>query len=265
MNGYFSQVIKQTGISFQSPDNASLCDSEQSLTRHEGYKSATSIHLNEEKPIEPQQDQADESIPAYAAKDSENLSHILKNDAIQHTIKDVPEHNLAQKPERNELLEQESVVLKSNVSASLGRVQSHQEVRKGELLESREAAETHMNLRLSLEDVKNWIAGTPVRSNTGDEIQNKDGIEIQDAEKQIPVSSGKKEILTAAFYPKQAEPYQREKSEIHDFHLSIGNISVTIEAPQKEIQNKEVPQVKGRTRSGQESISSRLSRHYIRI
>ncbi|TLD40459.1 MAG: hypothetical protein JETT_3271 [Candidatus Jettenia ecosi] len=257
MNGYFSQVIKQTGISFPSPGNAGYCNSEQPLTRHEGYKDETSIHLNKEKPIEPQQGQADESIPVYAAKDSENLSHISKNNVIQHTIKDIPEYSLTQKPERNELLEQESVVLKSNVPASSGRVQSHQEVRKGELPESREAAGTSMSIRPGLEDVKNWIAGTPVRSSVGDEIQ--------DAENQIPVSSGKKEILTAAFSPKQVEPYQREKSEIHDFHLSIGNISVTIEAPQKEIQNKEVPQVKGRMRSGQESTSSRLSRHYIRI
>lgn len=265
MNGYFSQVIKQTGISFPSPGNARSCDSEQPPVRHEGYKGATSIHLNEEKPTEPQQDQADERIPAYAAKVSENPSLISKNNVMQHTIKDIPEHNLAQKPERSELLEQESVVLRGNVPASSVRVQSHQEVHKGELMESREAVETHISRRTVLEDVKKWIAGTPVRSGIGDEIQNKDRIEIQDAEKQIPVSSGKEEILAAVLYPEQVEPYQREKSEIHNFHLSIGNISVTIEAPQKEIQNKEVPQVKGRTRSGQESIFSRLSRHYIRI
>lgn len=59
MNGYFSQVIKQTGISFRSPGNARSCDSEQPLVKHEGYKSATSIHLNEEKLTESQHDQAD--------------------------------------------------------------------------------------------------------------------------------------------------------------------------------------------------------------
>lgn len=264
MNGYFSQVIKQTGISFQSPDNSRPCNLEQPLARHEEHKRAPSIHLKEEKLTESQQDQADETILKYAAKDSENLSQISKNDTMQHTIKDVLDHNIVQKPERDELSEQKSVVLNSNVPSSLGGVQSHQEISKGEVLESRETVETHIGPQPSLEDIKNWIAGTLVRNSIDDEIKNKDRIEIQDAEKRISISPGKKEILTAS-YLKQVEPYQRGKSEIHDFHLSIGNISVTIEAPQKEIQNKGLPQVKDSTRSRQENISSRLSRHYIRI
>lgn len=103
-----------------------------------------------------------------------------------------------------------------------------------------------------LKQVRKWVSGSTPDT---EEIESLDENVIQ----------GKKEG-SSQFIPVISESKQKETPDIQDFNLSIGTISLTIEEPQKEIQNKEPPQpAKVETRPSRESSSSRLSRHYIRI
>lgn len=58
---------------------------------------------------------------------------------------------------------------------------------------------------------------------------------------------------------------ETEKPEVHDFHLSIGTISLTVEGPQMEIQSYKPAQTERGAKPVRENSSSRLIRHYIRI
>ncbi|MCP4403239.1 MAG: hypothetical protein GY801_38765 [bacterium] len=112
--------------------------------------------------------------------------------------------------------------------------------------------------QVTLKDVREWIAGTPDK----EEARNHEvALETINIERTTMDSSDRKELPA----PQLRESYQKEEPEIHDFHLSIGTISLTIEEPQKAIQTYEPPRRSREEKSGQESPSSRLSRHYIRV
>jgi hypothetical protein len=66
-------------------------------------------------------------------------------------------------------------------------------------------------------------------------------------------------------YPlKPTDTDRSETREIQDLHLTIGTISLTIEEPQKELQDNEPSQMEQRRKPIQENNIPRLNRYYIR-
>lgn len=114
----------------------------------------------------------------------------------------------------------------------------------------------------SLKEVRGWVAEAPDVSIK--EIPSKDISKTVSAEKGAPVSLSKTES-PVSFYKRPTESQPIEEPKIHDFHLSVGTISLTIEEPQKEIKRSEQPLMKKERTHKRDVDSTRLSRHYIRI
>lgn len=119
------------------------------------------------------------------------------------------------------------------------------------------------NWQSSIKEVRDWIAGTPVNDTKAE--NRKTNKKSHDKEKGVLDSFNKREQALTS-HQRQREFQQREEADIHDFHLSIGTISLTIEGTQKEAQSKQPLQViKSEKISDRKSETSSLSRHYIRI
>jgi hypothetical protein len=207
-----------------------------------------------------------------------------------------------QKREPKELEEQERTVLIKDFQASHESVQSQQEYKKKRIFEKDEtvcrdtgnkdndqlsddssvlvAQEEKRDITLkegskpddlvskkqilqtTLKEVREWVTEGP--DGKIGEIQSHDVGKSEKADKEMPTFTTKK-VTPPAFYQRPSVSLQRNEPEINDFHLSIGTISLTIEDPQKDVQDKKVPQIKTERKSVKESNHSRLSRHYLRI
>ncbi len=116
--------------------------------------------------------------------------------------------------------------------------------------------------RTTFEEIREWVAETPVEGIEG--IHNRNTVKIIDVEREAPPLPDQG-LTSAASQPRPIEPRQRKEPEVQDFHLSIGTINLTIEEPQKEIQRSEPLQTRRSRESIKENNSSSLDRHYIRI
>ncbi len=119
--------------------------------------------------------------------------------------------------------------------------------------------------KATFKEVRGWVAETP-DEDIG-ELHKSDTfktIDAKGAESGIP-SLPDQRLLSMISEQGHVEQQETEKPEIHDFHLSIGTISLTLEEPQKEIQSYKPMQIRRDKRSIKENGFSRLSRHYIRI
>jgi hypothetical protein len=114
------------------------------------------------------------------------------------------------------------------------------------------------NRKAFFKNVREWVAEMPVADGEG--IRDIEKMETKDAEK---VASERERF--APHYSKSLELHRDREPQIHDFHLSVGTISLTVEGPQKEIQSNKPVQIRRDERTTKESTFSRLSRHYIRI
>ena len=113
-----------------------------------------------------------------------------------------------------------------------------------------------------LEEVREWVSGTPIEGI--EEIYKRDAVKTIDLNREMSLFPDQR-LTSITSQPRPIESQKGEESEIHDFHISIGTISLTIEEPEKEIQSHKPLQIRKERNSMQESNSSRLSRHYIRI
>ncbi len=111
----------------------------------------------------------------------------------------------------------------------------------------------------TLREVRHWVTAKPPAGKGGEWKR-----EAADSNNGEETPLGKSEFLSDS-YPTQVESQQREDPEIHDFHLSIGTIHLTLEGPPNEIQSHKAPEIRREERSPKVKGGSRLSRHYIRM
>ena len=101
--------------------------------------------------------------------------------------------------------------------------------------------------QINLQTVREWVADTPEK-NPKSQIPNSNS-QIPNPKSQIPNSKS------------QIPNYPAQKTQ--NFVLSIGTISLTVEAPQSEVKKPPLP-MKSQQEVKPVSQTSRLSRHYIR-
>ncbi len=292
MKGYFSQLLEQTGVTFSS--SKTLRQDDQLTGNPENVPQ---FHVEETEVIESRQEQAEDNTSENIGPDIEEIEIIEQQ---QDQKREDPSDSLVQYIEKYEITESrhdqviDSSPLTRNSEQEKTEQQkepdrevikfSHNHIKKPpanfqdfqiESVSSREdtidAAVNEFNQKPirhaqqpndelnrilikneHLKQVRKWVSGSTPDT---EEIESQEGRVIQDKKEAKP-----------QFIPVISESKQKAEPDIQDFNLSIGTISLTIEEPQKEIQKKEPPQpAKVETRSGRESSSSRLSRHYIRI
>lgn len=309
MKGYFSSLIKQTGITFGSNNSLKPVSFEASLKGSKGHNETTPIHAEENKLIDAPSDNLVQgfrdditqhstghlngkgSMEDWGNQGVEKNHEDHRNDYVIKPVK-VSEKVDIQQPiegkgdERFIQEEQRSKVFDSKLHPLSEKLQAQHEINRVEFLERKErmvagtAAKERTqqsgklidstseesekstpskfgtrsgDWKATLKEVREWI--------TEASIVNDEGIKVSDAIEA-------KEEMYAPYYPKPVELHQGREPEIHDFHLSIGTISLTIEAPQdqEKIQSGKPEQKIGRNEiSTKENNSSRLNRHYIRI
>ncbi|MEW6417489.1 MAG: hypothetical protein AB1480_05130 [Nitrospirota bacterium] len=110
-------------------------------------------------------------------------------------------------------------------------------------------------LEATFKEVREWVAEKP----------DEDIGELHKSDTFKTPSLPDQRLLSMIPEQGRVEQQETEKPEIHDFHLSIGTISLTIESPQKGIQSYKPVQIRRDKRSIKENGFSRLSRHYIKI
>ncbi|MFQ5793440.1 MAG: hypothetical protein ACE5JP_00115 [Candidatus Bipolaricaulia bacterium] len=293
MKGYFSRLIQQTGITFGPSGDFRPGFLELSPIRSKGRDEITPIHVEERKLIEPQPDQVIEGVPEGIREDSESSVPIPEDENIRNSIEERFERQISEEPQSRtsewvklkgqkreisagELLEREEMVESDPVgkesvphldkpsSSASQEVEDDLVFKPG--VESEDRVSQVQIQQAYLKEVREWVAETPIVDN--EEIKNRDISKTVEMGERIPVTRGERELPAASYsHPKLMESQQSKEPEIHDFHLSIGTISLTIEEPQKEAQSqsKEPPQVITKERkSNVASEHSRLSRYYIR-
>ncbi|MGQ3685418.1 MAG: hypothetical protein ACUBOA_10510 [Candidatus Loosdrechtia sp.] len=120
-------------------------------------------------------------------------------------------------------------------------------------------------LKSAFHEVRQWITEAPVNDRgEGKKSGASKNIDAKSAENKTPFFTGQDQlpVISEQGYTGQKET---EKPEVHDFHLSIGTISLTVEGPQMEIQSYKPAQTERGAKPVRENSSSRLIRHYIRI
>ena len=100
--------------------------------------------------------------------------------------------------------------------------------------------------QVNLQTVREWVAGTG----------NAQPQELQNSAAEIDNSRSNSEIFQFTAPKPQAKP---------NFMLSIGKISLTVEAPQTEVKQPPLPPMKSQQEVKPIRSTSRLNRHYLRL
>ena len=134
----------------------------------------------------------------------------------------------------------------------------------------------------TLMEVREWVAETP-DAEFEEIVPNEDANQAERVIAKAPFESLAHGESSFAAHPSTIESSPSIEPEIHDFHLSIGTIQITIEEPQKQVRDKR-PQKEFQVGESQKEVhvkephrvtkerkpapqaqSTRLARHYIRI
>lgn len=272
MKGYFSRLIQQTGITVAGAPG-------QSFGRQNA--SITSIHAEEERIIAHPAKMTKETNSLDSIESPGIMSKIRENEDVHQPMEEMPKNELSGELQNEEPGERKAMVYARNAQIHSRKTWPQKEVKglpnseveiditdqdqqsnKQERQQSREdftlksAFEstdiTGQEGEAYLKKIREWVAGTPL--GYGEEIKSKPAIEMQEPEN---LAHSERDIITPS-YPKQ-------RSELNDFHLSIGTISLIIEDPRAKDTRKEPSRaIKVENRSMRENENSRLSRHYIR-
>lgn len=280
--GYFSRLVKQTGIAFRETRNSVPDVLERQSTKSEEHDAALSIDI-EERQIAPRQDPEIKNfdITDHVREDSESSIQIPygKNsqhpsEEIRHAVEELSPETVRSQNEinRKELLESDEAfkidnVDKEHVQQLVKPSTPPNQVYRSDTDTGSKSTDQIFQAKTNqvyLKDVRDWVAGTSYFNN--EKTKSGDPIETEDPGKVEPRNENR---APAVSYPKPVEQRGKERPEIerpeiNDFHLSIGTISLTIEEPQKGTQGKEPPRII-KVESREQKETSRLSRHYIRI
>ncbi|MGE5418523.1 MAG: hypothetical protein ACM3N1_00305 [Accumulibacter sp.] len=144
--GYFSRLVKQTGIAFGETRNSLPDALERQSTKSEEHDAALSIDV-EERQIAPRQDQEIKNIDItdHVREDPESSTQILESENTLHPSEEIkhPVKERFEKPshlsQKQEPAERKYIVSGMDVKLSPETVRSQNEINRKELLESSEA------------------------------------------------------------------------------------------------------------------------------
>jgi hypothetical protein len=114
--------------------------------------------------------------------------------------------------------------------------------------------------RDTLRETREWVTGSPMADDENRDVSGARGATGMTIDSPFVEGRG------AASNPKPTGPSSpREEPEAQDLRLEIGTISVTVEAPQKEVPKSDRRTKTAEKKSAGNSERSRLSRHYVRV
>jgi hypothetical protein len=328
MKGYFSSLIKHTGITFQSNRSSKKVPFGKSPKESKDYTEITPIHVEERRLIEPWSERAIGRTSMNKDNTAVTPAQVIREERTQHSAGHLydkgSKHKEDQVVEKNHegqrndyhvspvqvlekmyiqqsidgkgderfIQEERKVTFIDSARPSSEKSQPPHEINRVELLENKEMRTTDSgakeyvrkaekpvdqvdheakkvtpskfgtgsdNRESSLKEVREWVAETSIAN--GEEISNIEIIKTENTERRV----SEREIY-APQYAKPIGSHQDREPQIHDFHLSIGTISLTIEGSQQKIQSdKSEQKIRRNEISTKENNSSRLHRHYIRI
>lgn len=293
MSGYFSRLVKQSGIAVGPPiDPGSRVPVLPPKGLGEGG-ATTPTHVDREELVKPQGDDPTKETQEGSEADSgpiveeQNPTELV----LRREASEVPRHHSeGQYHQQSRLSERRELDARDSERALLWRGEEIRElseeavegatVRANELSSpSTEASGEALAFRPgeepqdwtsrervwqdTLREVRGWVAGSPMADD--EEAENRD-VSRAGGTTGMTADSPFVEGRGAASHPQPTAPSSpREEPEAQDLRLEIGTISVTVEEPQKEI-----PKSNRRTKTAEKKAAgnserSRLSRHYVRV
>jgi hypothetical protein len=263
MRGYFSKLIKKTGVKLGSVHENygmdKIVNSNQSPT--------SPIEVDEGKLIQSQSRVLDSTFSKK--ENSESNTIVDKHHEIpSHTVKDDVKHEPPAMTSTNELEKHDDrqfhKLEKSIIHYTAVEPQSEknpEEVKHKTLVfkkpithDTKDKPSHGQTNKRYFSEIRKWVVQNPKDSN--------DALETTKIEQIKPVLVN--ETKKPAFSSRQlAEPQKSKESEISDYNISIGSINLNIEAPSKAIYKKQTPITQDI--KSMSSNRTRLNRHYLRV
>lgn len=285
MSGYFSRLMKQAGIAVGPPiDPGSRVPVQRPKGLGEGG-ATTPTHVDREELVKPQGDDPTKETQEGSEADSGPIVEEQNptEPVLRREASEVPRHHSegqyhqqSRLSERRELDARDSERTLPWRGEEIG--ESSEEAVEGATLraderslpgagssgeEPQDRTSRERVWRDTLGEVRGWVAGSPMADD--EEAENRDVSGARGATG-MTTDSPFVEGRGAASHPKPTAPSSpREEPEAQDLRLEIGTISVTVEAPQKEVPKSNRRTKTAEKKSGGNSERSRLSRRYVRV
>ncbi len=119
--------------------------------------------------------------------------------------------------------------------------------------------------QVNLQAVREWVAGAENSKLNTENTQPFPSSETQTQEPQNWVARTENSTLNSTLNTKPLQFPHPQPQEGQNFKLSIGTISLTVEAPQRSVQQPPLPPRKPQQSVKPVSPTSRLNRHYLRL
>ncbi len=286
MTGYFSQLLRQTGVRVNAEGGAPM---PHGSTQNAGEFIAP-MEMSAERLVDRQAGSAPIQVYVETEKKSQPSSSEITGESWHGLITKSVEH------ERQRQTQSEPAVSANEISSSreerrmnrnLGmqddfkeenpvrqiseakQLRQHSEPfsaadqhrQKSPAPEAVEKSTSHAGQALPreihLKDVHEWLAGG-LEASTEVIAPNESTTAMPQAAPPARFAAMEQRALAPTSRPSPEQP------EVHDFNLSIGTIHLTVEQPQKPMTGATTPPARTERTPKPPSSSSRLSRHYIR-
>jgi len=273
MNGYFSRLIQQTGVTIEPSAESRSLGTEPTSSKQKTGDETLGPPIEEDVHIHSKQGQAFETTDDSIVEDSESSYHISEHEAIQQPIKERYETKIVQ-DRQSQMSGSQKLVLRVEkpeqitqnhfeIDLQLPFHQLENESAFKPVITSNEKISQAQTWQSYLREVRDWVAATPEDKQIA--FNNRDQVRVSDIKKSALTSIDENRRLIKDYYG-QRESQKNNELEVNDFYLSIGTINLTIEEATNEVQSKKPPPIKiGEGKRQLESEPTRLSRHYIRI
>ncbi len=285
MSGYFSRLVKQSGIAVGPPiDPGSRVPVLPPKGLGEGG-ATTPTHVDREELVKPQGDDPTKETQEGSEADSGPIVEEQNpTKAVLHRkAPEVPRHpserrefdardSIRELPEKGEVAEggagrpvvfvRKALERDEIIEGTTHRAGERSLGAKASGEEPQDRTSREQVWQNTLREARGWVAGSPVADD--EEAENRD-VSRARGTPSINTDSLFVEERVAPSHPKSTAPSPREEPATQDLRLEIGTISVTVEEPQKEI-----PKSSRRTGTAEKKTAvnnerSRLSRHYVRV
>jgi hypothetical protein len=278
MTGYFSHLIKQTGITFQRAGQARSGEMAPVIPASSPNQLRAPLEVNEERFIDSHRNR---EVEPAVGKRGEGLSSVPSKTAGEGahdlTEKDI---EIALAPQKHSG-EFEPAIRVEEVSSSSNAERFHQSPDSGRHLEALTVSAIMKPQEQPSYSIQPRVsAGAPER--VGDRAGEARSPEIRLAELHDWLAGGREEHVEIEVQPENTVPRPEAQTtvtkvremipasarttvepESHEFLLSIGSINVTVEQPHKSLNvSSQPPRVERRPKSTRST--SRLNRHYLR-
>lgn len=295
MKGYFSSLIRQTGITFSAGDSPRVNKTKPLEAESKAIDEIMPIHVEETRLLDLHKEKTTKKIDEDVGEVSGWSVPTVENMGVKSPVENMPVSEISKEPSGQihtikEVRQQKHQPEKQSIRRAGTRKQHH------EPMEPIERKVSIVNNEVQVMPERSWppheISSKELFKDEtveGEDQKVKENLTLRPSEKpddqihkEQVLSSTLKEVREwVAETPVAADEFvpptplpgmtglhkSDEQPEVHDFQLSIGTISLTVEGPEEDIQRNEPPPIRKENSSGRgrETDGSRLSRHYIKI